>query len=152
MCANHHLLFDAYGFFIRFFPDVTLIGPNIYRKLIRKFVFVNYSGKPSLQQFHGKAIALDIRDRHAPFPSTFIIHETRVRGFHPFRPVAPAMPDDSPWQDWIPLESGVLDNTQVVSIVTAHEAVAVMSLRSSNSRFFSLQQRVQAAHRLADAR
>ncbi|KAG2039680.1 hypothetical protein BDR03DRAFT_950837 [Suillus americanus] len=89
MCANHHLIFDGYDFFIRFFPD------------IRKFVFVNFSGKPSLQQFHGKAIALDIRDHHAPFPSLFIIHEMRVRGFHPFQPVTPAIPDDIPWQDWI---------------------------------------------------
>ncbi len=25
----------------------------------------------------------------------------RVRGFHPFRPVAPTVPDDIPWEDWI---------------------------------------------------
>jgi len=97
MCSNHHLLFDGYAFFIRFFPD------------IQKFVFINYSKKPILQQFHGKAIALDIRDRHAPFPSLFIIHEMRVRGFHPFAPTEPAMADDGPWQDWILLE-GVFDN------------------------------------------
>ncbi|KIJ58947.1 hypothetical protein HYDPIDRAFT_118928 [Hydnomerulius pinastri MD-312] len=97
MCSNHHLFFNAYDFFIRFFPD------------IRKFVFVNYSGDPALQQLHGKAIALDIRDHHAPFPSLFIIHEMRVRGFHPFQPVAPAMPDDIPWQDWV-LSDGVFDD------------------------------------------
>ncbi|KAF9225145.1 hypothetical protein BS17DRAFT_794813 [Gyrodon lividus] len=68
---------------------------------IRKFVFVNYSGDPALQQFHGKVIALDIEDHHVPFPPLFILHEMRVRGFHPFQPVAPAMPDDIPWQDWI---------------------------------------------------
>jgi hypothetical protein len=71
-------------------------------------VFVNYSNKPSLQQFHGKAIALDIRDRHAPFASLFIIHEMRVRGFHPFEPTGPAMPN-GPWQDWI-LSDGVFDD------------------------------------------
>jgi hypothetical protein len=27
-----------------------------------KFVLVNYSGHPDLEQFHGKAIALDIKD------------------------------------------------------------------------------------------
>jgi hypothetical protein len=33
----------------------------------------------------------------------------RVRGFHPFEPIEPAMPDDGPWQDWI-LSDGVFDN------------------------------------------
>ncbi|KAF8346175.1 hypothetical protein F5887DRAFT_1271855 [Amanita rubescens] len=88
MCATHHRQFDSYAFFIRFFPD------------IRKFVFINYSGDEYLQQFHGKAIALDINDRYA-FPSLFIIQEMRVRGFHPFQPVAPTVPDDILWQDWI---------------------------------------------------
>jgi hypothetical protein len=75
----------------------------------RKFVFINYSGKNSLQEFHGKALAIDIRDKHAPFPSLFIIHEMRVRGFHPFQPVTPAVQDPAPWQDWI-LSDGVIDN------------------------------------------
>ncbi|KAF8968550.1 hypothetical protein BDZ97DRAFT_1755217 [Flammula alnicola] len=81
----------------------------IHRKQTRKFVFVNYSGSLDLQLFHGKAIALDTSDRHAPFPSLFIIHEMRVRGFHPFKPVAPAIPDDIPWQDWI-LSPNILKN------------------------------------------
>jgi hypothetical protein len=97
MCANHHLLFDQYYFFISFYPDVSLIclcfGPSIDRKQIRRFVFVNYSGESALQQFHGKAIALDITDRYAIFPSLFIIHEMRVRGHHPLGPVCPVMPD-----------------------------------------------------------
>jgi hypothetical protein len=29
----------------------------------------------------------------------------RVRGFHPFAPVAPDTDDDSPWQDWIVTDS-----------------------------------------------
>ena len=81
----------------------------IHKNQIRKFVFVNYFNDPMLQQCHGKAIALDIRDPHAPFPSLFIIHEMRVRGFHPFEPTQPAMADDAPWQDWILLD-GVFDN------------------------------------------
>ncbi|KIY52854.1 hypothetical protein FISHEDRAFT_23499, partial [Fistulina hepatica ATCC 64428] len=97
MCPSHHVWFDGYEFFIRYFPD------------IRKFVFVNFSGSRHLQPFHGKAIALDIRDRHAPFPSLFIIHEMRVRGFHPFSPVAPEVDDGNLWQDWI-LSDGVFDN------------------------------------------
>lgn len=72
-------------------------------------MFVNYSGAPTLQQFHGKAIALDIKDHHAPFPSLFIIHEIRVRGFHPLQPTAPDIPDAIPWQDWI-LSDGLVNN------------------------------------------
>jgi hypothetical protein len=70
-------------------------------------VLVNFSGNGLLDSLHGKAVALDIRDRHAPFPSLFIIHEMRVRGFHPFEPVSPDIADDVRWQDWI-LSSGVL--------------------------------------------
>lgn len=94
MCAWHHRLFVSYVFFIRLLAD------------IRKFVFINYSARVDLQQFHGKAIALDINDRYAPFPSLFIIHEMRVRGFHPFQPVSPPVPapDDIHWQDWISSE------------------------------------------------
>jgi len=73
-------------------------------------VLINYSGNPDLQQFHGKAIAIDVKDRHSPFPSIFIIHEMRVRGFHPFQPISPTIPDDNPWQDWI-LLGGVLNNS-----------------------------------------
>jgi hypothetical protein len=113
MCKTHHGRFDSYGFFIRFFPDVRLIrlwfGPSIYSKQIGKFVFINYSGHPNLQQFHGKAVALDIKDKHAPFPSLFIIHEMRVRGFHPFQPIVPTIPDGIPWQNWI-LSDHVFDN------------------------------------------
>ncbi|KAJ2916641.1 hypothetical protein MD484_g3776, partial [Candolleomyces efflorescens] len=65
--------------------------------------------RSDLQKFHGKAIALDIRDRHAPFPSAFILHEMRVRGHHPFQPLAPDVPDDPPYQDWI-LSEGVFDS------------------------------------------
>jgi hypothetical protein len=65
-------------------------------------VFINYAGDPDLQQFHGKAIALDIKDRQGPFPSLFIIHEMRVRGLHPFEPPTPdIVSNDIPWQDWI---------------------------------------------------
>ncbi|KAH9178252.1 hypothetical protein EDB89DRAFT_2111861 [Lactarius sanguifluus] len=96
MCANHQLLFDGCYFFIRFLPDV------------QKYVLVNYSGRPGLQSFHGKAIALDIKDHHAPSPALFIIHEMCVRGCHPFTPLDPDMPKDSPWQDWIESD-GIFD-------------------------------------------
>jgi hypothetical protein len=58
--------------------------------------------------FHGRAIALDVRDHCAPFATLFIIHEWRVRGFHPFQH-APSIPAEITWQQWISL-SGVYDN------------------------------------------
>jgi hypothetical protein len=72
-------------------------------------VFINYTGDRYLQEFHGKAIALDIKNKYAPFPSLFIIHEMRVRGFHPFQPVLPPVPNDILWQDWI-LSEQVFDD------------------------------------------
>ena len=72
-------------------------------------MFINYAARPDLQQFHGKAIALNINDRNSPFPSLFIIHEMRVRGFHPFQLVSPTIPDDIHWQDWVSSEQ-VFDN------------------------------------------
>ena len=87
MCSNHRILFDGYTFFIRFFPDVSLIclcfKSSIHNLQIQKFVFINYADEPSLSKFHGKAVALDIKDHHALFPSLFIIHEMRIQGFHP---------------------------------------------------------------------
>ncbi|OCB86384.1 hypothetical protein A7U60_g6502 [Sanghuangporus baumii] len=70
-------------------------------KQVRKFVFINHSRDEDFQEFHGKAIALDNRDRYAPFPSLFIIHEMRVRGRHPFQPSDIDLPDDIPWQQRI---------------------------------------------------
>ncbi|KAG6835003.1 hypothetical protein H0H93_005678 [Arthromyces matolae] len=99
LCPNHRSQFDAYNFFIRYVPD------------LRKFIFINYSQRPELQDFHGKAVGLDINDVHAPFPSLFIIHEMRVRGFHPFQPLAPIVSDDMPWQDWIVSEGVFNDAT-----------------------------------------
>ncbi|KIY42955.1 hypothetical protein FISHEDRAFT_54426 [Fistulina hepatica ATCC 64428] len=97
MCLFHCVWFDAYEFFICYFPD------------IHKFILINFSNNPYFQQFHGKAITLDVRDCHTPFPSLFIIHEMHVRGFYPFRLVVPNMPDDILWQHWI-LSDGVFNN------------------------------------------
>ncbi|EJD00478.1 uncharacterized protein FOMMEDRAFT_159179 [Fomitiporia mediterranea MF3/22] len=80
---------------------------NIQNRQIRKFVFVNYSEEEALRQYHGKAVALDVGERYAPFPSLFIIHEMRVRGFNPFGPID----DDIPWQDWILSDGVLMDNT-----------------------------------------
>jgi hypothetical protein len=77
-------------------------------KQTQKFVFINYSGSPGLQEYHGKAVALDVKDPHVPIPSLFIIHEMRVRGFHPFAPLNPSIPNDTLWQNWIESD-GVYD-------------------------------------------
>lgn len=120
MCRNHHALFKAYDFFIRFFPDVSLTSSSgqcidgIHEQS-RKFVLVNYAGCPDLEQFHGKAIALDIKDPHVPLPSLFIIYEMRVRGFHPFEPISPAMPDNILSQDWISSD-GVFNEASDTSV------------------------------------
>ncbi|KAH9037821.1 hypothetical protein EDB85DRAFT_2196833 [Lactarius pseudohatsudake] len=97
MCNFHHTLFDKFLFFIRFVPDT------------QRFIFVNYSGSDELQRYHGKAIGLDNQDRHAPFPSLFIIHEIRVRGFQPFQPISPEVPNGNAFQDWI-VADGVFDD------------------------------------------
>jgi hypothetical protein len=66
-----------------------------------KFVFINYSQKPVLGPYHGKAVGLGINDVHAVFPSLFIIHEMRVRGHNPFQPTNPTLPQTLEWQNWI---------------------------------------------------
>ena len=68
------------------------------------FVFVNYSGQEELQQYHGIVIGIDSDDNHAPFPSLFIIHEMRVRGFRPFQPVQPELPAEPDYANWIDSE------------------------------------------------
>lgn len=87
--------------------------PIIHMKQSQKFVLIDYSDRPNvaLQPHHGKAIALDITDKYVPFPSLFIIHEIRVRGYHPFHDTSPNVPDDDAidWQDWVKT-SGVWDN------------------------------------------
>jgi hypothetical protein len=86
-----------------------LLWAEIHKKQVEKFVLINYSDERGLRPFHGKAIAIDVKDSHAPFPSIFIIHEMRVRGHNPFAPAVHDMPDDIPWQDWISSD-GVLSN------------------------------------------
>ena len=67
------------------------------------FVFINYSRRISFNQYHGKAIAIDIDDRHAPFPSIFLIQEMRVRGHNPFAPISLNVPNEEEilYQDWL---------------------------------------------------
>ncbi|KAJ7929237.1 hypothetical protein B0H13DRAFT_1703331 [Mycena leptocephala] len=89
MCPTHQKLFDTFFFFIRYIPQS------------RRFVLVNQSNHYDLEQYHGKCVPLNISDPHTPFPSVFIIHEMRVRGFHPFQAAVPINTDTTIWQDWI---------------------------------------------------
>ncbi|KAI9512720.1 hypothetical protein F5148DRAFT_730728 [Russula earlei] len=89
LCMQHEEHFNAYEFFIRYMPT------------IQKFIFINYSRAWNLHHFHGKAIPLDINDRHCPFPSLFVLHEWRVRGFHPFKPPTCRLPSIIHWQGWV---------------------------------------------------
>ena len=114
LCSNHRIWFDNYYYFLRFSPKASwnplyYFELSIHKKQDEKFIFVNYSGDPGLRKYHGKAIALDTKDYDAPFPSLFLLHEMRVRAFRPFSPLNPAMPSDSPWQEWIESD-GVLDH------------------------------------------
>jgi hypothetical protein len=72
MCATHHVNFDRHRFYIRYFEQY------------RKFVMVNHSRHPMLEQYHGKAVLLDPDNTRVPFYTLFIIHEIRVRGRWPF--------------------------------------------------------------------
>lgn len=47
-----------------------------------------------LQPFHGKALTLDMGHNQVPFPFLFMIHEICARGFYPFEPVVPSIPDN----------------------------------------------------------
>lgn len=72
-------------------------------------MFINFSDDPQYQTHHGKAIAINAHEDHSPFPALFLVHEQRVRGFHPFNNISPEIYENVPWQDWI-LSDDVVDN------------------------------------------
>jgi len=89
-----------------------------------------------MQPYHGKAVALDILDLHAPFPSIFIIHELCVRAFNPFAPVSPDVPGDLCWQDWIESEE-VLNSDGSLGLFS-HQGDHDHSARGINTTLTSL--------------
>jgi len=97
--ANHHAAFHHWPFFIRF------------HSATKKYILVNYDSYDDSQhfaQFHGKAIALDFKDKHAPLPLLFLAHEYMVHGRNFYQPTADVeMTND--WQDssWI-INDGVV--------------------------------------------
>ena len=70
----------------------------------KRFVFINYSRRAVLEQFHGRAINLRASNR-LPFHGAFLVHEMRVRGHWPFREDRP-IPLPIPWPKWAPCNGG----------------------------------------------
>jgi hypothetical protein len=111
LCLNHATSFKYFCFFIRYIPQVIVLDLSCsysLEKQVQRYVFINHSGSKDDIRFHGKAIALDKEDKHAPFPALFIIHEIRVRAHNPFRPPMRDFIDPETWQKWI-TTSGVLN-------------------------------------------
>ncbi|KAF8715628.1 hypothetical protein AX14_012557 [Amanita brunnescens Koide BX004] len=67
LCSNHHILFDAYHFFMRYVPE--------------KFIFINYSQRREDAILHGKSHQIGHR---SPIFTLPLNHEWRVRGHNPF--------------------------------------------------------------------
>jgi len=108
MCKNHHGLFNAYFFYIRWVPEVrycslsfTVATHTTPLSQFGHFVFVNHSQHPASEQYHGHAINLNAGDPCLPFHGAFLIQEMRVRGRWPFRTDRPiSVPID--WQGCLP--------------------------------------------------
>ena len=60
-----------------------------------------------MEQFHGKAVALDIKDNRAPLPLLFLVHEYMARGRNFFQP-NPNLRVTNDFQDWI-VNDGVVN-------------------------------------------
>ncbi|KAF5352052.1 hypothetical protein D9758_009376 [Tetrapyrgos nigripes] len=87
LCRNCHCLFDSYDYFIRYIPEVH---------------FVNYGDtNEPYNKLHFKYIGLQPEERYSPIPALFLIHECRVRSFHPFKSIQ-ELPSDFQWADWVP--------------------------------------------------
>jgi hypothetical protein len=62
-----------------------------------------------MAQFHGRAIALDIKDKHAPLPILFLVHEYMVRGRNFYQPTPVEIGNS--WQDWI-VNDGLVNDSE----------------------------------------
>jgi len=88
-------------------------------------VLINYSRSSDGAQYHGKAIHLSADDRHAPFPAALLIHEQRVRGFHPFSQEPDDVPATIELQDWTTKDHNVTPptgNNNMNAVVSANVA------------------------------
>ncbi|KAF8966628.1 hypothetical protein BDZ97DRAFT_1917438 [Flammula alnicola] len=71
MCPNHCVAFDHYQFYIRWNSEAN------------EFVVVNHSRLADYESIHGNVLHFDTNTKRCPFPTAFLWHEYRVRGFHP---------------------------------------------------------------------
>jgi hypothetical protein len=78
----------------------------------------------SSAQFHGKAIALDVKDKHAPLPILFLVHEYMVRGRNFYQPTPVEIGNS--WQDWI-VNDGVVNEGDGQSFSFKRDAPVVQS-------------------------
>jgi hypothetical protein len=70
-------------------------------------LYDSYKVYPGLKQFHGKAVALDIKDNRAPLPFLLLVHEYMVRGRNFYQPT-PNLEVTNDSQDWV-INGGVLN-------------------------------------------
>lgn len=64
---------------------------------------------PHLNEFHGKAIGLDIEDIRAPLPLLCLVHEYMARGRNFYQPT-PDVEVTGGWQEWMISEGVVNEN------------------------------------------
>ncbi|KIL67584.1 hypothetical protein M378DRAFT_22754 [Amanita muscaria Koide BX008] len=108
-----------------------------YQKQMGKFILINYSDELSLREFHNRAVALVNNHRYLPFPALFLVHEMRVRGFHPFAPVNPNIPDVITWREWIVSEGVFTEASGLFRRETPPAPSNRNIIRSLNVRSFS---------------
>ncbi|CAA7266670.1 unnamed protein product [Cyclocybe aegerita] len=71
MCSNHRAGFESYRFYIRWISESN------------EFVIVNHSRMAAWESLHGNVLDFNTNMKRCPFPTAFLWHEYRVRGFHP---------------------------------------------------------------------
>jgi hypothetical protein len=82
-------------------------------------------------QFHGKAIALDGEDTHAPLPLLFLVHEYMVRGRNFYQPT-PDVEVTRGWQEWI-VNEGVVNEKDNRSFTLNREGPILGPLAGQSS-------------------
>lgn len=89
LCPNHHSAFDKFLFYIRWVPQVRQHNvSHVLRSLTRsvcqvqRFVFINHSEHPNLEQWHGRALRLPPDHQYTPLYVLFVVQENLVRSNH----------------------------------------------------------------------
>jgi hypothetical protein len=76
----------------------------------------------SLAQFHGKAVALDVKYMWAPLPLLFLVHEYRVCGKNFYQPT-PHVDVTSDWQEWMVIDGVVVNEKDQVPSTSGSQTV-----------------------------